>query len=140
MKVIAKNKRAYFDYEIIEKYSAGLSLLGWEVKSIRANKVSLVNSFAYFKNNELFISNMRISSYMLLNCDELRSRKALLKKAELKKIQFLKESKRLTVIPLKLFWSKNYVKIEIALARGRKKHDKRIYIKERDAKKIDFKI
>lgn len=139
MKTICRNKKAFFDYEIVEKYNAGLCLLGWEIKSIRANKVSLINSFAYFKNNELFISNMWIGSYMLLKCDEQRSRKALLKKSELKKIQFQKEAKRLTIIPLKLYWSKNYVKIEIALARGRKKHDKRVYIKERDSKKVDFK-
>lgn len=140
MKIIAKNKKAFFNYEILDKYHCGISLLGWEVKSIRNNKVNLANSFCYFKNNELFISNMHISPYMLLKCDENRSRKLLLKKSELKKIQSLKDTKSIAIIPLNIYWDRSFVKVTIGIAKGRKKHDKRIYIKERDSKKIDFKL
>ncbi|MGL4343208.1 MAG: SsrA-binding protein SmpB [Metamycoplasmataceae bacterium] len=137
MKTIAKNKRAYFDYEIIETYNCGLSLLGWEVKSIRANKVNLINSFCYFRNNELFVTNIHIDLYMNIQDNETRPRKLLLKKSELKKIQFKKESEKLTIIPLEIYWDRSYIKLKIGLAKGRKKYDKREYIKLRDMKKIE---
>lgn len=85
MKIIAKNKVAYYDYEILETFEAGISLMGWEVKSIRANKVNLKNSFAYFKDLELYWSNAHISLYMAVKGDEQRTRKLLMHKSELKK-------------------------------------------------------
>lgn len=139
-KVIAKNKFATSDYEILDKYIAGMELQGWEVKSIRAGNVNLKNSFCSFKKNELFASNIHISSWMLEKNEEFRARKLLLHKNELLKILTKIEKYRCTIIPLVLLWENNKIKLEIALAKRRNKVDKRQAIKEVEIKKRLHKI
>ncbi|MGL5204885.1 MAG: SsrA-binding protein SmpB [Metamycoplasmataceae bacterium] len=134
-KIISKNKIAKFDYEIVEKYVCGIVLSGWEVKSIRASNVNLRNSFCSFLKNELFVSNMHISKYMLVEGDETRARKLLLKKSELNKILTKQQKYKYSIIPLTLLWENGNVKLEIGLGKGRNKADKRSYIIERDEKK-----
>ena len=134
-KVIAKNKFATSDYEILDKYVAGMELQGWEVKSIRASNVNLKNSFCSFKKNELFVSNMHISPWMNEKNDEFRARKLLLHKNELLRILTEQEKYRCTIIPLCIMWENGKIKLEIALARRRNKVDKRQAIKEAEIKK-----
>lgn len=135
-KVIAKNKFAASDYEILDKYIAGIQLQGWEVKSIRASNVNLKNSFCSFKRNELFVSNMHISKWMLQENDELRSRKLLLHKNELIRIKTKQEKLKCTIIPLCIMWENGKIKLEIAITRKRNKADKRQAIKDLELKKI----
>ncbi|MBN2891342.1 MAG: SsrA-binding protein SmpB [Bacteroidales bacterium] len=136
-KINIKNKKAYFNYEIIEKYEAGLALLGTEIKSIRAGKASLTDAYCKFLDNELWIL-MSISEYEfgnLNNHEPNRRRKLLLTKRELKKLERKIKNTGLTIIPLQLFFNeKGLAKIEIALAKGRKKYDHRQAIKEKDTK------
>lgn len=139
-RVIVKNKFTSSDYEIFDRYIAGIELQGWEVKSIRANNVNLKNSFCSFKKNELYASNIHISSWMLENNDELRPRKLLLHKNELLRILTKVEKDRLTIIPLALLWSNGKIKLEIAIAKKRNKIDKRQAIKEAEIKKRISKI
>lgn len=134
-KVIAKNKFATSDYEILDKYVAGMELQGWEVKSIRAGKINLKNSFCAFKNNELFASNIHISPWMLEKNDEFRTRKLLLHKNELLKIKTNQEKFKATIIPLCIMWENRKIKLEIAIARKRNKVDKRQTIKEQEVEK-----
>ncbi|MBD5423173.1 MAG: SsrA-binding protein SmpB [Mycoplasma sp.] len=134
-KVIVKNKFATSDYEILDKYIAGMELQGWEVKSIRAKNVNLKNSFCSFKGSELFVSNMHISSWMLEKNDEFRSRKLLLHKNELLRILTKIEKLKCTIIPLSLIWENGKIKLEISIAKKRNKIDKRQAIKENDIKK-----
>ena len=134
-KVIAKNKFATSDYEILDKYVAGMQLQGWEVKSIRAGNVNLKNSFCSFKKNELFVSNIHISSWMNEKNDEFRARKLLLHKNELLRILTTQEKMKCTIIPLVIMWENGKIKLEIALARRRNKVDKRQAIKEAEIKK-----
>lgn len=134
-KVIVKNKFAKSDYEIFDTFSAGMELKGWEVKSIRASKVNLKNSFCSFKKNELFASNIHIASWMNEKNDELRARKLLLHKSEIKKILTEQQKLKCTIIPLTLLWERGKIKLEIAVARTRKKVDKRQAIKEEEVKK-----
>lgn len=134
--VYIKNRKASFDYYFIRDLNAGLELLGTEVKSIRAGKVSLVDSFCYFNNGELFIKQMNISvgknSY---NHEPLRDRKLLLKKQELLKLQRDLE-KGMTIVVKHLFSNeRGFIKACIALAKGKKDYDKRDSIKEKDAKR-----
>ncbi len=134
-KVIIKNKFSTSDYEILDKYIAGIELKGWEVKSIRAKNITLKNSFCSFKGNELFASNICIKSWMLEKNDEFRPRKLLLHKKELIRILTEVEKLRCTIIPLSLLWENNKIKLEIAIARKRNKIDKRQAIKEKDIEK-----
>ena len=132
-KVISKNKDAYFNYEMIDKYEAGIQLKGWEVKSIRAGKMNLKGAFCSFKNNELFISNMHVSLYMSTPGDETAPRKLLLHKSQLKKLKDGVKVKGFSIVPTVIKWSsKGLVKVDIALARGKNKIDKREVIKKRD--------
>lgn len=136
MKIIAKNKIANFNYEIFDKYEAGIVLQGWEVKSIRAGKINLKGAFASFKKQELFLSNMHVSLYMAVKGDELQSRKLLLHKNQLLRIKQKQEQNKLTIIPLKIYFnSQSKIKIEIALAKGKNKADKRQSLKEQEAKR-----
>lgn len=134
-KVIAKNKFATSDYEILDKYVAGIELQGWEVKSIRAGNVNLKNSFCSFKKNELFVSNMHVSSWMLEKNDEFRARKLLLHKKELLRILTKVDKLKCTIVPLTLMWKNGKIKLEISIAKKRNKIDKRQKIKEESAKK-----
>ena len=131
------NKRAYFDYEISDKYESGIMLTGTEVKSIRDGKVSLVGSFCYFNSDgELFLKDMDIAIYdegSYNNHEPKRERKLLMHKKELVKLKAKFDEKGFSVIPLRLYPnSRNIFKIEIGLAKGRKKGDKRSYLKDRE--------
>lgn len=133
---IIDNRKARFNYEIIERYEAGIALKGTEVKSLRAGQVEMSDSFAAFKKSELFLSNLHIAEYThgnINNHSPDRPRKLLMRKNELRKIaQKLKES-GYSLVPLRLYFSnKNIIKVEIALGKGKKKYDKRETIKKRD--------
>ena len=134
-----KNKKAYFEYEILEKFVAGMQLMGSEVKSIREGKANIQESFCYFKKNELWIRGLHVSEYEQAahyGHKALRERKLLLSKRELKKLQYKTKEKGLTIVALKLFLSgRGWVKLEIGLAKGKKIYDKRNTIKDRDAKR-----
>lgn len=134
-----KNKRASFDYEFLEKYVAGIALVGTEIKSIRLGKVSLVDSYCYFHNNELYIKNMNITEYDYgthYNHEARRERKLLLNKKEIDKWVRKTKETGLTIVPTRLFINdKGLVKVEIALAKGKKNYDKRESLKQKDAKR-----
>ncbi|KPK83976.1 MAG: SsrA-binding protein [Bacteroides sp. SM23_62_1] len=131
-----KNKKAYFDFEILEKFIAGMELTGTEIKSIRNGKASLADSYCYFKNNELWVKGMRISEYTYgnyLNHDPYRERKLLLNRNELNRLEKKVKEKGLTISTLRLFINdKNLAKLEIALVKGKKEYDKRETIKQKD--------
>jgi len=137
--LISKNKKAWFDFEIIEKFTAGIMLTGTEIKSVREGKVNLTDGFCFFKKNELYVRNIHIAEYTLgtySNHDPVRQRKLLLTKRELKKIHAKISEKGLTLIPLAVIISeRGLAKLEIGLAKGKKTHDKRQTIKEKDSKK-----
>lgn len=138
MKVIVTNKKATFEYFIEQKFTAGIQLQGSEVKSIRAGKVSINEAHITFKNGEVFILNMHIAKYdqsAMFNHEETRTRKLLLNKAEINKIIGNKERQGYTIIPLQVQLHQGLIKIEIAIAKGKKLFDKRETIKERDLKR-----
>ena len=131
-----KNRRATFDYEIIDEYVAGMVLLGTEIKSIRAGKASLVDSFCYFHNGELWMKNANIYQYFYgsyNNHQERRERKLLLNKKELKKIESMAQIPGNTIIPMRMFINdRGFAKTVIAVGRGKKLYDKRASIKDRE--------
>jgi len=131
-----KNRSAYFEYFIDDKYTAGIMLTGTEIKSLRTGKASFNDSYCIFHKGELFIKSFHIAEYAfgnLNNHDPLRERKLLLNKRELKKIETKLKEKGYTLIPLRLFFNeKNLAKVEIGLGKGKKLHDKRETIKQRD--------
>ena len=133
------NKRARFDYEIIEKYTAGIVLTGTEIKSIRLGKANIAESFCEFNNNELFAINMYIEEYAFgnqFNHKARSERKLLLNKRELKTLSRSVQTKGLTIVPLRLFTNeKGLAKLDIALSRGKKTYDKRESLKEQDTKR-----
>lgn len=134
-----RNKRATFDYEILEEFIAGVVLVGTEIKSIRAGKASLTDSYCYFQDGELWIRGVNISEYDWGTCNNhvpRRDRKLLLQRKELNKLQRQLQDRGLTVVGLRMFLSeRGFAKIVIGLARGRKAYDKREYLKENDAKR-----
>ncbi len=134
-----KNKKASYEFEFIEKFTAGLVLKGTEIKSIREGKVSLTEAYCYFRSEELYIKQMHIAPYSMAasyNHDAVRERKLLLNKRELDKLETKFSEKGLSIIPVRVFLNdKGLAKIEVALARGKKTHDKRQDIKEKDLKK-----
>ena len=134
-----RNKRATFDYEIIEEYIAGIVLVGTEIKSLRLGKASLVDSYCYFERNELWIRNVNIAEYTWGTCNNhvpKRDRKLLLNRKELNKLQRALQDRGLTVVGLRIFLNdRGLAKVAIGLARGRKSYDKREYLKENDAKR-----
>ncbi|MGD9556665.1 MAG: SsrA-binding protein SmpB [Mangrovibacterium sp.] len=134
-----KNKRAYFDYEILEKFIAGIQLAGTEIKSVRNSKASIVESYCRFSQNELYVVNMNISEYdfgNINNHEARRDRKLLLTKKELDKLQKKTKESGLTIIPLKMFINdRGLAKMEIALAKGKKTYDKRETLKQKDARR-----
>lgn len=138
-KVVIKNKKASFEYEFLEKFTAGIVLSGTEIKSIRAGKASLADSYCYFVGNELFVKNMHVADYWWGSYnkhDPKRERKLLLTKRELRKLQRAIKEKGLTIVSVKLFIADNgYAKLEIALARGKKEYDKRQAIKDKDMRR-----
>lgn len=130
------NRRASFEFHIVQKYTAGIILTGTEIKSVRSGNVTLQDGFCFFRDGELFIRNIQISVFKQgthTNHDPLRIRKLLLNKKELRKLKHGSEDKGMSIIPLKMFISETgYAKLEIALAQGKKLFDKREDIKKRD--------
>ncbi len=127
-KIIAQNKKAWHDYFVDEKYEAGISLFGTEVKSIRAGGVNLKDSYCTIRNGELYVVGMHISPYEkgnIFNRDPLREKKLLMHKKEILKLGGLVSQKGYTLVPLSLYFSKSNVKVEVGLCRGKKLYDKR---------------
>ena len=137
--VLIKNRKAFFNYEILDKYIVGLVLLGTEIKSIRNGSVTLSNSFCVIENDELFVKGMNISEYSfgnLNNHETDRVRKLLLSNKEIKQIKKKVFEKKLSIVPTKLFVNdRGFAKIEIGLGKGKKTHDKREEIKKRDTER-----
>lgn len=136
MKIVATNRKATHDYFIEQKFEAGIKLLGTEIKSIRASKVNINDAFVQIKNEEIFIINMHIGKYEfgnINNHDETRTRKLLLHKKEIFKLESRIKEEGYSVIPLKAYIEKGLVKVEIAIAKGKKNYDKRQDLKEKDS-------
>ena len=133
--IISINKKAFYEYDILEKYEAGISLKGSEIKAIRESKVNIKESYIRVKDNELFIIGMNIAKYShegYSSHDPMREKKLLVHKYEIKKIREEVEEKGKTIIPLSLYYKNTRVKIQFAIAKGRKLWDKRNYKKEQD--------
>ena len=134
-----KNKKAYYLYEITEAYTAGIQLLGTEIKSIRQSKISFTDSYCIFIDNELWVKGLHISEYSYAghyNHEAKRQRKLLLTKKELRKLQKKIKEKGFTIIPLRIFINeKGFAKLDIGLARGKRLYDKREDLKSRDNKR-----
>jgi SsrA-binding protein len=138
IKEIANNKKARFEYTIIDKYEAGIMLVGTEVKAIRDGKCSIGDGYVVEENNELFVKNINISEYKhgnINNHDPLRKRKLLLHKNEIIKLIRAIKEKGITIIPLRIYFKNSLIKIEIAVCKGKKLFDKRENIKDRDSKR-----
>jgi SsrA-binding protein len=137
-KTLARNKKALHEYQILESYEAGIVLVGPEVKSIRAGKVSLAESFARVERGEVWLHDMHVSPYdpaSRWNADPLRPRKLLLHTREIRKLIGATEQKGLTLVPLELYLYRGKVKVALALARGKKLHDKRESLKRKDVQR-----
>ena len=135
-----KNRRAGFEFEFLENFTAGIVLSGTEIKSIREGKASLVDSYCYFSGTELYVKNMNVAEYWWGSAfsrqDPRRDRKLLLTKKELRKLQRAVKEKGLTIVATRLFISENgYAKLDISLARGKREFDKRESIKEKDMRR-----
>ena len=138
IKLIANNKKAYFDYFIDDKFECGISLAGTEVKSLRMGKCSVKESFVRIVNDEVMIYGMHISPYEkgnIFNKDPLRIRKLLLHRYEINKIEAKLKEKGLTLVPLKVYFKDSLVKVEIGMARGKKLYDKRQDIAKKDQRR-----
>ncbi len=139
MKIFATNKRAYFDYEILETLEAGVELFGFEVKSIKTGHINLAGSYVVIKNNEAWLLNASIPPYQPTNIriayDPLRTRKLLLHMYELRELIGKSAQKGLTLLPLRVYTKQSRIKIEIGLARNKKKQDKRETIKKRESER-----
>ncbi|QKT05393.1 SsrA-binding protein [Mycoplasma sp. OR1901] len=134
MKIIASNKHAFRDYEILDRLEVGISLLGWEIKSARASQVSLDNAYCSIYKDELYIKESFFKQYMLVKAEPTRDRKLLAHKSEIRKLKHKMETQKLTLVPLKFYFNKqSKLKLEIALARGLKKYDKREKIRKEEA-------
>ena len=137
-KNIAVNRRATYDYEILDRVEAGLILKATEIKSIRANRVNLSGAYAYPTNGELWLQNCHIAPYpsaVRENHEPLRPRKLLLRKEQIRRFAQAAQQKGHTLVPLKLYISGHYAKIELGIGIGRKRHDKRRIIEERDRRR-----
>ena len=138
MKIVSQNKKAYHDFFILDTYEAGIELKGTEIKSVRKGSVNLKDSFIRIKNDEAFIENMHIAPYEQgnrFNHEPLRTRKLLLHKKQIKKLQKEVKENGLTIVPTKLYFNTSKLKVEVALARGKKLYDKRQDLKAKDAKR-----
>lgn len=146
VKLIANNKKAYHDYFIQEKYEAGISLHGTEIKSLRMGRCSVKESFVRIENGEVYIYNMHISPYEkgnIFNKDPLRVKKLLLHKYEINKLSGKMAEKGYTIVPLQIYFKGSFVKVEIGLAKGKKLYDKRQDIIKKDQRREaerDFKV
>ena len=139
MRVISENKKAYFNYRILEKFEAGISLLGQEVKSIKTRGLNLAGSYVIAQNEEIYWVGVKIPAYQPKNApadyNPERSRKLLLKKAEIKYLIGKSKQKGLTLMPLKVYTKDGKIKIEFAIAKGKKRFDKRESIKKRETER-----
>ena len=138
IKVIATNKKARFDYEILETYEAGIVLTGPEVKSVKAGQISIKEAFATVKGEEVFLTNAHISPYKQaagIEHEPTRSRKLLLKKSEISSLIGKSKTQGLTLIPTKIYLKRGFVKVEIGLGKGKKTKDKRESIKRKDVER-----
>lgn len=136
--IVCTNRKAYHDYFIEETHEAGISLLGTEVKSLREGKANLKDSYAVIKGNEVFLLNCHISPYShgnIQNHDPLRTRKLLLHRKEIDRLWGKLYEKGFTLVPLKIYFKKGKAKVEIGLAKGKRKYEKRESIKEKEAKR-----
>lgn len=135
-KIVSDNRQARFQYEILETYETGIELVGTEVKSIRAGRVNLRDGFALVRNNEVFLHNVHISPHktasQVFNHDPTRTRKLLLRRDEIRKLVGKVEQQGLTLVPLKVYLKRGWVKVDLALVRGKKLYDKREDAKRRD--------
>jgi SsrA-binding protein len=135
-KVIAENRKARFDYFIEEDYEAGMALEGWEVKSLRAGRANLTEAYAILKDGEAFLIGANfaplLSASTHIKPDPIRTRKLLLNRRELDRLTGAVEREGYTLVPLRLYFSRGRVKLALGLAKGKKQHDKRATIKERD--------
>ena len=135
MSTLSENRRALYDYEILERYEAGIELRGFEVKAIKSGRINLAGAYAILKNNQVWLLNADIPPYQPLNTptdyDSKRTRRLLLKKSEIKNLIGRVKEKGLTLIPLKVYTKAHRVKVEIGLAKARKKGDKRELLKKR---------
>ncbi len=137
-KQIAKNPTAYHNYDITEKYEAGIVLSGTEIKSVANNKVNLKDCYAIVKNGEVWVLGMHISPYEFgnrYNLDPLRTRKLLLNKREINKLVGVVQQKGLSLVPTSMYWKNNKVKVELGVGRGKKLYDKREDLKRKDAER-----
>lgn len=136
---IVNNRKAYYEYQILEEFDAGIVLLGGEVKSIRLGNVNLVDSFIYLKDGEVWLKNFKVTRYKQTHVsekhDENREKKLLLTKSQISKISRLMEDKGTTCVPLQVFSKNNRLKIKIGVVKGKKLWDKRQSIKEKDLKR-----
>ncbi len=137
MKILSSNKKAYYDYEVLDKYEAGISLLGWEVKSIKNTNFNITNGYIVPRDNELLMVGMRVGllqgSFEQDKNRETRDRKLLLKKSEIFTIMHKVKTKGLTVVPLEVYLNdRGLIKVDIAIVKGKKKYQKKDKIKERD--------
>lgn len=138
VKVVCQNRKAWHDYQILETYEAGMVLTGTEVKSLRAGRANLKDSYARIANSELWLENMHISPYEQgnrFNHDPKRARKLLMHKREIMRLWGQTREKGLALIPLKVYFKDGRAKVELALARGKKMHDKREAIARREAQR-----
>ncbi len=138
IKTLQTNKKAYFNYEVLEDLEAGIALAGTEVKSIRSGRFSFVDSYVKIENNEMVLIGFTIQPYdkgSIFNHVSDRNRRLLVHKQEIKRLRRKVEEKGLTIVPTKVYLKRGYAKVEIALAVGKASHDKRDAIKERDDKK-----
>ena len=138
VKVVAKNRKARFNYEILETYEAGIELKGTEVKSVRASKVNLTEGFISIDNGEAFLKQVHISPYEqgnIFNVDPVRVRKLLLHKREIKKLIGETAQKGFTLVPLSMYLKNGKVKLSVGLARGKNTHDKRQDMAKKDAQR-----
>ncbi len=136
--IICTNRKAYHDYSIQETFEAGISLLGTEVKSLREGRANLRDSYAIIRDNEIFLLNCHISPYShgnILNHDPLRTRKLLMHRKEINKLWGNLTQKGLTLIPLKIYFKKGKAKVELGLAKGKRKYEKREALKEKEARR-----
>ncbi len=137
-KIIVSNRKARFNYTILESFEAGIALKGTEVKSLRAGQGSLADSFARVEGNEIFLYNMHIPPYEfgnIQNVDPIRPRKLLLHKNQIRRLIGEAAAKRLALIPLKLYFKRGIAKVELALAKGKKLYDKREVIRRRETER-----
>jgi SsrA-binding protein len=138
IEVIARNKRARHDYEILDTWEAGIVLTGTEVKALRDGRANLTDAFGILKDGEVFVLNLHIGAYAhgnVFNHEPTRTRKLLMHRREIRRMIGAVERQGLTLVPLDLYWARGHVKLRLALVRGKQQHDKREDLKKRDAER-----